>query len=86
MKTKQPQPIDRLKVHHVGIATNNLDRLTDEYLKRGYRIINEVYDTKQKARLRLLSKDNQYNIELIYTKDPKSRVFNLSQKRISYMF
>ena len=46
--------------------------------KKGISDINEVYDAKQKAQLRFLSKDNHASIELIYTDDPESRVFNLS--------
>lgn len=78
MKNQDCRFINELAIHHIGIATNSLDELTDEYLQNGYRITNEVYDSRQKAKLRLLSKDNQNNIELVYTDNPESRVFNLS--------
>lgn len=78
MKSQNCRVVNGLVIHHIGVATNNLDELTDEYLRDGYRITNEVYDPGQKARLRLLSKDNQNSIELIYTDNPESRVFNLS--------
>lgn len=78
MKNYNNQLIDKLKIHHIGVATNSLDELTDDYLRNGYRIMNKVYDPGQKAKLVLLGKDNQDNIELISTNDPESRVFNLS--------
>ena len=78
MKIQNNRVIDELLIHHIGIATNDLERLTEEYLQSGYQVTNEVYDIKQKAQLRFLSKDNQVSIELIYTDDPESRVFNLS--------
>ena len=78
MKSQDNRFASEPTIHHVGIATNNLDELTDEYLQNGYQIINEVYDPEQKAKLRLLSKDNQKNVELVYTDNPESRVFNLS--------
>lgn len=69
-----------MKLHHIGIATNDLNALTDEYLSQGYRIVNDVYDPKQKASLRLLTKDGKKSIELVFSDEADSRVFNLSQK------
>ena len=88
MRIQNNRVIDELIIHHVGIATNDLEGLTEEYLQNGYQIINEVYDAKQKAQLRFLSKDNHASIELIYTDDPESRVFNLSHNnyKIEYLF
>lgn len=78
MKSRDYRFTNELAIHHIGIATNSLDELTDEYLQNGYQIASEVYDPEQKAKLRLLSKDNQKNVELVYADNPESRVFNLS--------
>lgn len=68
-----------MRLHHIGIATNDLETLIGEYLSRGYKLMNDTYDSTQKAKLCLLSKDGEDNIELIFTDDMTSRVFNLSQ-------
>lgn len=64
------------KIHHVGVATNNLSSLKQEYIKKGYICINEIYDNVQKATLSLL-KNKERCIELVYTDDIKSKVYNI---------
>lgn len=66
------------KFHHIGVATNNIEKLTDEYILRGYECSGRAYDPVQKAELRLLCKKGHRNIELISTNDQKSRIFNLA--------
>ncbi len=68
-----------MKLHHIGIATNNIEKLTKEYLKDGYKVIAEVYDPIQKANLRLMQKADHDNIELITTDDQTSRVYKISK-------
>ena len=64
------------KIHHKGIATDNLESLKEEYIKLGYSCINEVYDEIQKAYLCLLENSSEC-IELIYTDDEDSCVYNI---------
>ena len=64
------------KIHHIGIATNDLTKLKEEYLKQNYIYVDEVYDKFQKATLCLLKRGAEY-IELIYTNNKESSVYNL---------
>ena len=68
-----------MMIHHIGIATNNLKELKKEYLNKGYKEINETYDDTQMAFLCLLQSEKDC-IELIYTNDTKSPVFNICSK------
>lgn len=68
-----------MKLHHIGIATNNIEKLTKEYLKDGYEVSAEVYDPIQKANLRLMQKADHDSIELITTEDQTSRVYKISK-------
>ena len=64
------------KIHHIGIATNDLTRLKEEYLKQNYIYVDEVYDKFQKATLCLLKRGAEC-IELIYTNNKESSVYDL---------
>lgn len=64
------------KLHHIGIATNNLSKLKEEYLNQNYVCIGEVYDKIQKATLCLLKKDTEC-VELIHTNNKEAVVYNL---------
>lgn len=67
-----------MKLNHVGIATNDIEKLANEYVSKGYMIVNKVFDNIQLADLYLLRKNNSVDIELVYTSNPNSKVYNLS--------
>ncbi|MDD2435201.1 MAG: VOC family protein [Bacilli bacterium] len=64
-------------IDHIGIAVNDLEKVKAYYLEKGYEIVDTIYDETQLATLCLLHKNNENNIELIYTDNPKSPVYNL---------
>ena len=65
------------KIDHIGIATNNPKKLIEEYKKKGYVLLKNIYDPHQKAELYMLDNKNKNNIELVYTNNPSSPVYNL---------
>lgn len=72
-----------MKLNHIGIATNNIEKLISEYISLGYKVINRVYDDIQLADLCLLRMDNSIDIELVSTSNPESKVYNLSMNNYS---
>lgn len=68
-----------MKINHIGIATNDIEKLTKEYINDGYELVNKVYDSIQLATLCLLKKEGQVDVELVYTTDSNSKVYNLSK-------
>ena len=65
-----------MDLSHIGIATNDLEKLMKEYIDNGYKVVSKVYDATQLATLVLLSKENVPNIELVYTRNELSKVYN----------
>ena len=65
-----------MDLSHIGIATNDLEKIMKEYIDNGYKVVSKVYDATQLATLVLLSKENVPNIELVYTKNELSKVYN----------
>lgn len=67
-----------MKLDHIGIATNNIEILANEYISNGYKLVNKVYDNIQIADLYLLRKENSIDIELVSASNCKSKIYNLS--------
>ena len=68
-----------MKLHHIGIAVSDLEKIKQKYQHLGYKVINETYDEIQKAEL-VLMKNNEKTIELIYSSEKTSPVYNLCNK------
>ena len=64
------------KLNHIGIAVNNLEKNKEKYIKEGYIVLNEVYDEIFLVNLCLMKKHNE-QIELVYTQNEKSSVYNM---------
>ena len=67
------------KINHIGIAVPNMEQSKEKYLKNGYRIVRESYDEYFLTDLCLIQKGNEV-LELIYTDNPKSKVYELCLK------
>lgn len=67
------------KLNHIGIAVQNINISKEKYLKRGFKIINKSYDKNFLTDLYLMKNKDEV-IELVYTNNPKSNVFNLCSK------
>ena len=72
-----------MELSHIGIATNDIDKLVKEYITKGYKVIDKVYDENQLATLVLLKKEKMPNIELVYTKNKLSKVYNICKDNLS---
>lgn len=72
-----------MKLNHIGIATNNIEKLINEYTSQGYKVVNIIYDDIQLANLCLLRKNNSVDVELVTTLDTNSKVYNLSKNNYS---
>ena len=66
------------KIHHFGMAVNDLEKSKYKYLSQGYNIICSGYDEVQLSWICLLdNKENKKTLELVYSNNCKSPVFNL---------
>jgi methylmalonyl-CoA/ethylmalonyl-CoA epimerase len=72
-----------IKLHHIGILTNDIDKTTDFYQQvLGFHLINNrVKDEIQQCWLQLLHDDKGYCLELIKPIDSKSPVYSLLMQR-----
>ena len=68
-----------MKLHHKGIAVSDLNKVKQKYQNLGYEVINETYDEIQNAELVLMKKREDV-IEVIYSSETESPVYNLCQK------
>jgi len=67
------------KLNHIGIAVPNIIKSKEKYIKEGFEIIKECYDENFLTDLCLMRRKEEV-IELVYTNNPKSNVFNLCSK------
>lgn len=68
------------KLNHIGIAVTNITVSKEKYIKEGYKVIKESYDENFLTELCIMRKEDEV-IELVYTNNPKSNVYNLCSKK-----
>lgn len=67
------------KINHIGIAVPNIEKSKQKYIQNGYKVIRESYDEYFLTDLCLIQKEGEI-LELIYTNNPNSKVFELCSK------
>ena len=73
-------------VHHYGVAVRDMDTSLDAYISYGYRITHKVHDEQQIADLVFLQKEDEVNIELVYSDNPSSPVYTLCTTSTEKMY
>lgn len=68
------------KINHIGIAVPNMKKGKEKYIQNNYKVVKECYDEYFLTELCLLQKDHEM-IELVYTDNPNSRVYELCSKK-----
>jgi len=66
--------------HHVGIATESIERTAILFMEAGYRMTNLVFDPKQNVNISFLEKAGSPLLELVEPADEKSPVRNILNK------
>jgi hypothetical protein len=51
--TKMAPPLSQLKLHHVGMAVESMDKARQDYAKMGFSCTTPVYDPEQNVMLSL---------------------------------
>ncbi|MBI5540028.1 MAG: VOC family protein [Bacteroidia bacterium] len=69
-----------LQFHHIGVATNCIEKTRDQYILLGYSSNEIVIDTVQNVKLCFLKKEGHPVIELIEAVDEKSPVNQIVSK------
>ncbi|MBR3603636.1 MAG: VOC family protein [Elusimicrobiaceae bacterium] len=69
----------KLKKHHIGIATKDLNKSIQKYINWGYQCCNQVFDSHQQADLVLLTKEGKPYIELVCAINEHSPVWKTCQ-------
>ena len=73
------------KLNHIGIAVSDMENSKNKYIQEGYKIIKENYDENFLTDLCLMQKENEC-IELVYTNNKESTVFNLCSKNTETIY
>lgn len=69
-----------MKLHHIGIIVNNIEKSIDIYKKLGYRKAeNIVVDKNQNNKVIIMNSDYSPAIELIEPLNDKSSVYNFKE-------
>ena len=63
--------------HHVGIATESLEKTAILFVEAGYEMTNIVFDPKQNVNISFLEKSDNPLLELVEPLDEKSPVRNI---------
>lgn len=66
--------LDTFRFHHIGIATDNIERTAKYYLEAGYVMTEKTYDPVQDVNIVFLTKDSMPVIELLEPGSPNSPV------------
>jgi methylmalonyl-CoA/ethylmalonyl-CoA epimerase len=66
--------------HHVGVATDSIEKTAQEYIRAGYRKGKIVFDPIQKVKITFLEKCGNPLIELVEPVDETSPVRNILNK------
>ena len=74
------------KVHHFGVAVNDLEKIKSKYLSNGYDIVCSGYDEIQLSWICLLNNKEEKTLELVYSNNPKSPVFNLCSNNVERVY
>ena len=75
------------RVHHFGIAVNDLEKIKSKYLSNGYDIVCSGYDEIQLSWICLLNnKERKKTLELVYSNNAKSPVFNLCSNNVEQVY
>ena len=72
--------LDKLRFHHIGIATYSLKETSDQYKKWGFNISGIVHDPIQNVNICFLTKNNHPLIELIEPITDTSPIINILNK------
>lgn len=57
--------IESMNFHHIGIATENINKTSKYYLEAGYTMSKQIFDPVQKVNIVFLSKKSMPMIELL---------------------
>jgi len=72
--------LEKMKFHHIGIATKNLILAKNNYINLGFTSTEIVYVPNQKVKVCFVNKKNHPKIELIEPTNPVSPVINILKK------
>ena len=68
------------KFHHVGIATDSIDKTSVSFIKAGYEMTNIIFDPIQNVYIAFLKKTDSPLLELVEPVDETSPVRNILNK------
>jgi len=66
--------------HHVGIATESIERTSVFFIEAGYKMTHVIFDPKQNVNISFLEKKGSPLLELVEPVDEKSPVKNILDK------
>jgi len=66
--------------HHVGIATESIEKTAVLFVEAGYKMTDVIFDPKQNVNISFLEKDGSPLLELVEPVDEKSPVRNILNK------
>jgi len=72
--------LESMVFHHIGIATDSINKTSKYYLNAGYHMTNIISDTIQKVNIVFLSKSNMPLIELLEPISEDSPVTKIIKK------
>ena len=72
--------LDTFRFHHIGIATDSIEKTAKYYLDAGYRMTEKIYDPVQNVNIVFLSRESMPTIELLEPGSPDSPVSKTLEK------
>lgn len=72
--------LDNAIFHHVGIATDSIEKTSQEYINAGYKKTQVVFDPIQNVGITFLEKGGCPLLELVEPNDSTSPVYNILSK------
>lgn len=77
--------MDNLKFHHIGVATNNLDKELKHFAKLGYAPVSDIFtDNIQKIRGLFIAADGQPCLELLENVDDSGPLTSVLSQGIKF--
>jgi len=72
--------LESMNFHHIGVATDSIEKTAEYYLEVGYKMSDIIFDPIQKVNITFLSKKSMPMIELLEPASDDSPVSNILMK------
>ena len=75
-----------MRIHHYGLATNNLDQAMEAFRSLGYQVNEPVLDPIQRVKVALASREGEHPIELVCDDEGGGQVRGILSKSGSGLY